>query len=198
LNSRAKEIQLASAWTASDLRSLQDLGLTPPNLRLVHQGTRLTAVAALWDQRVFKQTVIRGYSRKLTLARPWLNFAAAVFGTPSLPSMGSTLAHAFLSPLIVETGRPELLLALVELSLCDAAIRGLAFVTVGCAADDPRLNCLRNQFRRREYWSRLYQVSWNHDETRDSSRRREEAVGDEVSIRPPPHVGGYGPEVALL
>ncbi len=200
LNAQAKQHPLAAAWTASDLQSFRKLGLTPADFRLVLEGTKVVAAAALWDQRGFKQTVIRGYSPKLALSRRYLNFAAALFGTPGLPALGSTLAHGFLSPLAVDAARGELLLALVEQALADAADRGLDFITIGFASDDPRLALLRSHFRCREYRSRLYQVSWTPHETTYSSRRREEAEVGEVPLHPPPHVGGYAvfPEVALL
>ncbi|MGH7951924.1 MAG: hypothetical protein ACREFE_08400, partial [Limisphaerales bacterium] len=102
----------------------------------------------------------REYSRRLSLARPFLNFVANLFGTPTLPPTGSTLAHGFLSPLAVAPDDEPNLIALIELSLIAAAKCGLEFLTLGFAANDPRLAIVRSQFHCREYKNRLFQVRW--------------------------------------
>jgi hypothetical protein len=158
LNLHAANYQLARQWSESDLPSLAGKGLPPENFRVALNGEEVVAGAALWDQRGFRQTVIRGYSPRLALARRCLNVAASLFGTPSLPAVNSILAHGFLSPLAANTS--DLLLALVEISLADGAERGLEFVTLGFAAGDPRLEIIRNHFRAREYASRFYRVDW--------------------------------------
>jgi hypothetical protein len=70
------------------------------------------------------------------------------------------LAHGFLSPLAVALDDEQNLLALIESSLLTAANRGLEFLTVGFAANDPRLAIVRNQFNCREYRNRFFQVRW--------------------------------------
>jgi hypothetical protein len=160
LNSHAKQNQLAAVWTEDDLLSLKNIGLALSDFQLVLDENKVIACAALWDQRCFKQIVVREYSRKVSVARPWINLAAKLFGTPRLPPMNSTLAFGLLSPLAVPTDKPELALALIESILPIAAERGLEFCAIGFAADDSRLKALRNHFRCREYNTRLYRVRW--------------------------------------
>ena len=160
LNSHAKQNQLAAFWTEDDLLSLKNVGLALSDFQLVLDENKVIACAALWDQRRFKQIVVRAYSRKVSVARPWINLAAKLFGTPRLPPVNSKLAFGLLSPLAVPADKPELALTLVESVLPIAAERGLEFCAIGFAADDLRLKALQNHFRCREYNTRLYQVRW--------------------------------------
>jgi hypothetical protein len=160
LNSHAKQNQLGAFWTEDDLLSLRNIGLALSDFQLVLDDNKVIAFGALWDQRCFKQIVIREYSRKVSVARLWINLAAKLFGTPRLPPANSILAFGLLSPLAVPSDKPELALTLVESILPIAAERGLEFCAIGFAADDSRLKTLRNHFRCREYNTRLYQVRW--------------------------------------
>ena len=158
LNSNAKRFNLAATWSEERISSMQQHGLDVSHFTIFTRGKKIVGCAALWDQRSFKQTVIHGYSRRISLLRPLLNFAADLFGSPQLPRHGSTLAHGFLSPLAVPMDDPEVLLALIESSLLTAANRGLEYLTLGFAAKDPRLAIVRNQFHCREYKNHLFQV----------------------------------------
>jgi len=160
LNSHAKQNQLAAFWTEDDLISLKGVGLALSDFQLVLAENKVIACAALWDQRRFKQIVVREYNRKISVARPWINLAAKLFGTPRLLTINSTLAFGLLSPLAIPADKPELALALIESILPIATERGLEFCAIGFAADDSRLKTLRDHFRCREYNTRLYQVRW--------------------------------------
>jgi hypothetical protein len=159
LNSHARQFNLATVWDEDKIRSLADHGLPLANFHLVVVEGKIVACGGLWDQRCFRQIVIRGYSHRLARARPWLNFAA-VFGGPKLPPIGSTLAQGLLSPLAAPLNDPQCLLALIDSSLVLASRRRLDFLTLGFAAADPRLAAVRSRFRGREYVSRLFQVHW--------------------------------------
>jgi hypothetical protein len=160
LNRHAKQNQLAAFWTEAGLLSLKNIGLALSDFQLLLDDNKVIACVALWDQRGFKQMVVREYSRKISFARPWINLAAKLFGTPRLPPVNSTLAFGLLSPLAVPADKPELIPALVGTILSIAAERGLEFCAIGFAAGDFRLEALRNHFRCREYNTRLYRVRW--------------------------------------
>lgn len=120
-----------------------------------------TAQAALWDQRAFKQTVVRSYSRMVRLARPFLNFAAQAIGKPRLPAIGKPLAHAFVTHLVAAPTAERAVVALLSQLRQHARALGLDFLTLGFDARDPRLTIVRRAFRCREYHSRLYSVNWD-------------------------------------
>ena len=152
--------QLAAVWTAERLRALAAHGLPLERFLLALDGGEVVACGALWDQRAFRQTVIRGYARALAVARPVVNFASRILGTPHLPPAGSVLAHAFLSPLAFAAGAEALLPDFIEASFPLAAESGAEFLTLALPTTDARLPALRRRFSTRTWRSRLYRVDW--------------------------------------
>jgi len=225
LNSQAKRFNLSATWSDEQISAMQQHGLDLPQFSMFARSGKIVGCAALWDQRSFKQTVIRGYSRRLSLLRPLLNLGADVFGSTRLPPAGSALAHGFLSPLAVPLDDQPALRAMVESSLLAAASRRLEYLTLGFAATDPRLAVVRNHFPCREYRNHLFQVRWSdggrishsiHEPMRSSvvaNHRRTILPGGRGAIRPAGEGRGEGdlsaaeitlnknlifPEVALL
>lgn len=152
--------QFAPCWTANELRALRVLGLRTEDFYIVSDNGSITACAALWDQRGFKQTVIRGYAPWLRRMRPVLNFITWLKGGTQFPAVGETLANAFVSHLAFAPGEPERLIELVAELRKVAARRGIESLTLGFAADNPYLAMLRRAVRGREYRSRIYVVHW--------------------------------------
>ena len=163
LNAHAARHSLAPVWTTANLLALARHGLLLEHFHLSFAGSRLVASAAIWDQRAFRQTVIRGYEPALAAARPLLNLSARLVGTPRLPPVGSTLAHAYLSPLALAADHDAALPDFVAANLNAARTRHLEFLTLGLVATDPRLPLLVKRFRPRLYRSRLYRVTWPDD-----------------------------------
>ena len=182
LNEQSKRYELGAVWSSDDLLGLGHHGLAPSDFQLATDGANVVGCAALWAQRSFKQTVIRGYSRSVLVARPWLNLAAKLFGTPRLPPVGSTLAHAFLSPLAVAECREDILLDLLERALYESATRGLEFLTLGFGEGDWKLNVIRDGFRCREYHTRIYRVIWPKTAPKLSQPARNQITSPEVSL----------------
>ena len=166
LNSCAKENQLATHWTKADLLQLADFGLPITDFHILLDNETIVAAVALWDQRSFRQTVIRSYNRRLSLLRPWINGASRMFGTPHLPKTNSVLEHAFVSPCATIPEHHRLLPDLIRLCLPAAATRGIRFMTLGFGSKDTRIEHIRGAFGCREYRSRLYQVAWNGESHR--------------------------------
>ena len=158
LNAHASRYQLAAVWTEEALRALQRHGLSLEHFLLVRKGGELIACGALWDQRSFRQTVVQGYSSPLSIARPFINFAGCMLGTPRLSQPGAALSHAFVSPLALAHGAdgvlPDFLAAFFPL----ATRLGIEYLTVALPADDVRSPALRRRFSTRTWRSCLYRV----------------------------------------
>jgi hypothetical protein len=155
--------QFAPAWSAADLCSpARCPNLSPAGMHVLRddQGAPI-ACAALWDQRPFKQTVVRRYAPALRRLRPLINAAAMILRRPRLPAVGRAVAHAYVSHLAADPSRPELTERLVRVLRSCAAARRIDFLTLGLDARDPRLPHLRRAFRPREYVTRLYAVHWD-------------------------------------
>ncbi len=163
LNDAGRRRQLAAVWTQENIRALARQGLPLERFLLARDGGKIVACGALWDQRGFRQTVIRGYAPTLAMIRPLVNIAARCLGTPRLPRVGSTLAHAFLAPVGFLENTGNALPDFVVAAFPWASKLGVDFLTLALPADDPRLTILRRQFSTRVYHSRLYQVTWAGD-----------------------------------
>jgi hypothetical protein len=160
LNEHNRLHQLSPTWTTDELSALESLGLKRQDFLHVTQQGRVVASAVLWDQRSYKQTVIRGYAAWLGRARPALNFAASVLGWPQLPQTNTTLPSAFVSHLAVAADQPTALVQLLVRLRARAGQRKIQLLTLGFAANDPRLATLRKNLHCREYLTQLYLVHW--------------------------------------
>lgn len=160
LNEHGRRHQLAAVWTVENLRALERHGLPLARFLLALDGGEVIACGALWDQRAFRQTVIRGYSGALAFARPFVNLAGSILGTPRLPHAGAVLAHAFFSPLACADGTEAVLPEFIEAVFPLAAQVGVEFLTMALPTTDTRLPALRRRFSTRTWRSRLYRVNW--------------------------------------
>jgi hypothetical protein len=152
--------QFAPCWSASELTALRPLGLQSSDFCIEHDDGKLAACAAIWDQRKFKQTVIRGYAPWLAFVRPAFNLWARVANQPQLPGIGETLRNAFVSHLACRNDEPGVLLSLINKLRRTANQRGIQLLTLGFDANDPRLTIIRGNLRLRAYRSRIYVVRW--------------------------------------
>jgi len=160
LNGFNEKHQFAPCWSAEELCSLERLGLQAVDFHMTRRDGRMIACGALWDQGSFKQTVIRGYSPWLNIARPIANTLRHIINGPRLPVIGETLANAFASPLAFASEAPAVFLDLIKDLSRSAREREIEFLTLGFAANDPHLAMIRNACSCREYRSRLYIVRW--------------------------------------
>jgi hypothetical protein len=183
LNESAERSQLAPVWSGDELRELNSRGLCDTYFRIVYRGNKALACAAVWDQRTFKQTVVREYPQALRFTRLGLNALSPLTKTPRLPPVGRPFSHAFVSHVATTLDEPELVVPLVELLHGSAATSGVDSLVAGFDARDPRLPIVRKHFGGREYRTRLYGVHWP-----DGG-----AEAESLDPRPP-----VCPEVALL
>jgi hypothetical protein len=174
-----RRFQLAPCWGVGDLASGRRCpGLSPSDFLVAgDRGGPISGCVALWDQRRFKQVVVRGYSRRLSLLRLLL---PGISGR-SLPKPGDPLLLAFGSHLAIDGDDPATALSLVEALLAEAGGRGLELVSIGLASGHPLLPPLRRRFRGRELRTVLYRVHW-----------------DEAAALPPFDGRPFAPEIAIL
>ncbi len=160
LNDHGRRHQFAAVWTPERIAALGAHGLPLDRFQLAFAGDEVVACGALWDQRGFRQTMIRGYSPLLSFTRPLINIGSRILGRPGLPPAPSVLRHAFLSPPGFAKGWEHLLPDFVEACFPAATQAGIDFVTLALPTTDDRLPELRRRFATRTWRSRLYQVVW--------------------------------------
>lgn len=151
---------LAPAWTAADLRDpVRCRGLSIPDFVVAERGGEIAAVAALWEQSAYKQTVVASYSGGLGRVRGLLNVAAPLVGLPRLPPPGGQLAHAYVSHLAGDD--PDLVLAVLSAAHARAVGRDYAYVMTGFAEDHPLRGVVSRRFGAIEYRAVLYTVGFD-------------------------------------
>jgi hypothetical protein len=96
-NEHAANYQFAPVLSDAWLRKLPHRGLNLDDFWLLKDGTHLRGCVALWDQRRFKQTVVRGYRFPLNLLRAPYNAWALATGRLPLPAPGERLEQVFLA-----------------------------------------------------------------------------------------------------
>jgi hypothetical protein len=157
----ARRFQFAPRWDEDELASL-DLtrGLTPDDYFLRRSGDR-TGCLAVWDQRAFKQVVVRGYESKLARVRPLFNLIAPLLGRPRLPAVGQPLNVGYVSHLAIDADDPRLFAELLAEAHARAAARGLAYLAIGLSSRHPLLPIAKKLYGHRRSTATLYAVHWD-------------------------------------
>jgi hypothetical protein len=162
LHDNNKMFQFAPVW---DVDTLFNPTMTPclsiENFILAIENEKIVGCMALWDQRRFKQAVIRSYSINLTRWRFLINFAAALRGVPKLPAVNSILPHCYLSHIGIGDLRSEVFGVLLNSALQKARLEKIPLMTVGFAAQHPFNTLLEESYTTFKALSRIFLVFWN-------------------------------------
>ena len=161
LDRNLRRYQLAPRWTVTDLQSDRTRGLAPEHFVVALSGSRIIGCAARWDQRAFKQVVVRGYSRRLARWRPIVNRFGARFGVPPLPAVGTAMPFGYLSHIAVDEDREDVFAALVAEQCRRASAAGLSYVVAAFVGRHPFFTAIARQWRHRAYDSVLYIAAWS-------------------------------------
>jgi len=157
LDRNGRRCQFTPRWTIDDLLSARRTpGLEPRDFLVAIAGGRVTGCAAIWDQRGFKQAIVRGYSRRLARWRRVVNLAGSWLDVPALPAIGRPLPFVYLSHVAIDDDRPDVAAALVS----EARRRlpaGVSYMVTAFAEGSPMLLAAG---RHRTYRSVLYLACW--------------------------------------
>jgi len=157
LDRNGRRYQFTPRWTIEDLLSpTRTPGLEPWNFLVAIAGGRVVGCAAMWDQRGFKQVVVRGYSERLARWRRVVNLAGSWVGVPALPAVGRPLEFVYLSHVAVDDDRPDVTAALVSEARRRLAA-GVNYMVTAFAVGSPMLAAAG---RHRTYRSALYLACW--------------------------------------
>lgn len=144
----------AHAWDRADLAA--DLPI-PEDFLVLEEGGTVTAAVALWDQRAYRQAVVRGYSARLGALRPFVNMASHVLATPRLPDLNTPMPLVSLAGLAVKDDDPDRLIRLLDGVRAAAHHRsGMEVLALTLSERHPLAAPLVKRYRPRRYLSRLY------------------------------------------
>ena len=155
LEANGKGRQFFQCWTADGLRRLQPFGLAASDFFVATRRGQFTGVMALWDQRVFKQTVVHQYPWWMRNTLPILNALARA----GLPREGHPLRSAYAAMVCVAEEDTDVFHALLDAVLDEACHRNLDHLLLGLDARDPLLKAA-SKARHTLYMSRIYSVEW--------------------------------------
>ena len=147
------------------------------------KGGKIVSCVAVWDQRHFKQIVIRGYRPVLNRFRKLYNCWATFHGRQELPAVGEQLQQVFLSFIAFDEKTVGGLIALLEEALYVAYEQGAKTALFSLPGLHDGCGAIGRKFGAVVYKTRIEQVSLN-DYGKSCSER--------VSC------GTVWPEIALL
>lgn len=139
--------------------TFRDLDLD--SIVVVRKGTKIVATAGLWDQSAFRQTIVRGYSARMHLARPLLNLRSAITAGLRLPKVGDQVSALPVCLLTMDCDKPQLPKRLITLLTNRCTAENLM---IGLSDGDPMLAGIAPISRLR-YRTDLYAVNWDLDQT---------------------------------
>jgi hypothetical protein len=133
-NNQARQYQYSPVLSEDWLRNLGgDNGLRLQDFYLLKEKESVRACFAIWDQRDFKQAVVRGYRFPLNIMRLPYNLFAQLAGRVALPGIGSCINYVFIAFLAVtESAQPRIqeiiatALGLAKLAQAEVAMLGLS------------------------------------------------------------------------
>lgn len=164
LNRNNRRFQFASCWTIEDLLSKErSRGLRPEDFHIALESGRVVGVVARWDQRTFKQLVVRDYAPGLRRWRTLVNCLSPLTRLPPLPAIGEPVNSVFLSHVAIDNDDPAVALALIEDARREALARGHHLLMMGLSKRHPLLPPICRTIAHRACESIFYIVNWTNE-----------------------------------
>jgi hypothetical protein len=153
--------QFAPYWSAENLfTSAQTPNLQPEDFFLAIKDSRVVGCLALWDQTLFKQSVVRGYSSVMARWRPLINLLSHFVDMPYLPKVNSALPYYFASHLAIDNDDPLIFTSLLRELYNETRRRGFNYFTLGLSESNPLRAVLTKSYLHFTYPSQIYLMAW--------------------------------------
>jgi hypothetical protein len=153
-NAQAARYQFAPVLSERMLNELNGArGLNLSDFLLIKDGPTLRGCLALWDQRSYRQTVVKGYRFPLNVLRPISNAWSALRGGPALPAPGQSVEQVFLAFAALDLLPTDVAERAIQEALSLAKERGAGVGILGLSPSHP---LARSRFIRRH--SRVYRT----------------------------------------
>lgn len=162
LHNYLSQYQLAPYWNMNRLLERNNNNnLTIDDFLLIRDGGQVSSCLAIWDQRKYKQVVIKGYSKYVSYLRPFLNILLLIMGKPMLPKPPGELELAYLSHLAVKDNNPDTFRSLLDAARSVAAHKGFKYLVLGLTTKHPLYRVMSQYGHHVKYASDIYTVSWH-------------------------------------
>ena len=109
LNNYGKRHQFYPYWTKEKLfDSNYTPGLVGDNMFIAKDNNKIIGCMAIWDQRLFRQTIIHKYGNMLSILSRFGNPLNKLFGYPTLPKINQEFKCCFLSHIAIHENNPDI------------------------------------------------------------------------------------------
>jgi hypothetical protein len=112
-------------------------GANPQGIRIGQDKSRNRSAVKVWDQRAYKQAVVRGYTGWLKTFRPLLNAIHRIMSLPPWPAVGEPWEGGFLAFFAVHPGERRRLGPLIREGLYHLRRRGCRVGYWGLSPENP-------------------------------------------------------------
>ena len=164
MNEYGKNHQFYPNWTIDTLfHHDYTPGLKESDMLIARNKDKIVGCMAMWDQRAFRQTIVRGYQNGLSRVTWLVNSTARIFGYPQLPRTNAELKSCFISHVAIEGNDPEIfkmLLIHCHNTLIESEVE---YMVVGFSDLHPFNNNVTSIFYNVPTYSHIYLVSWEED-----------------------------------
>ena len=159
-NHYASQYQYSPVLNEEWLQSLDGSnGLHISDFYLLKQDDRIQACFALWDQRSFKQTVVRGYRFPLNILRGPYNISARLTKHVSLPAVDKQIDYIFIAFLAIAESANDEFDAVLRGALSLIQKRHASLGMLGLSSMNPNTAALTS-YPTQTYHTLIEQVSW--------------------------------------
>jgi len=143
-------------------------GLKAENTFIVTKRGQLSAIAGIWNQQHFRQSIVRHYSTPVALLRPLHNLISSVCRRRApLPRTGRPLELAYLAFPWVRDSDPSVFRLLIK-EAQQRLSKTVRTLLTGFCENDPLLPVAR-RFAHFDYRTTVYAVSWKDMVVPDNS-----------------------------
>jgi hypothetical protein len=151
---------LTEAWFHQASRSR---GIDISDFWVLVDSHDICACIAVWDQRTFKQTVVRSYSTPLRFLRRGYNLWAAIANRVPLPAVGQTLDQAYLSFVTIDDAVLDDCIEIIREALGCVRDNGARVGVLGLSPDNPMYEHINAALPAHEYRTCIEIVSWPNE-----------------------------------
>ena len=158
--------QFAPAYRIEDLSADSRVlhGLSREDFYACVRGQEVAGTLAVWDQNGFKQSVVAGYSRGLSVIRPVLAVAARLGLAPRLPQKGQSLPCLYAALVSSRESDERVFRELLDMVLTERSDAGYAYLLLGLCDRHPFCGVAEKRSAMR-IDSEIYLVYWQDSES---------------------------------
>jgi len=159
-NRQAREFEYSPVLSENWLAQLDGSnGLHLDNFWLLKNAETIQACFALWDQRDFKQTVVRGYRFPLNMLRQPYNILSSMTGRVNLPAIGEPIDYLFIAFLAIDIRTLNDIRPVIDSALALIISENVDIGMLGLSLNNPLIEQLK-RYPKQTYQTCIERVSW--------------------------------------